>query len=117
MTQITDDEIEALKVDADYERIWLSPNCEDNSERTWCGEPQGDCGDCDTKETEYVRADLYEQLRARLKQAEAERDEAWNEAVEFAVNAVPTDAGFNFYDGNMDMICRGIEALRREVKP
>lgn len=72
------------QLDANHERIWLSPRCDD--ERTWCKDNVFDtCSACGQRAVEYIRADLAAahpstggEGGVRVKGLE----EAWRELVE-----------------------------------
>jgi hypothetical protein len=54
---------------ADYETIWLSPDC-GGAEREWCSDNVWDeCDECGAKPTEYMRADVARQRIAELERA------------------------------------------------
>ena len=62
----------------DHERIWLEPKCTQESPdgRSWCKDDVwGECDECGTKPTEYIRKDIPEAsiaaLEARVTELEA----------------------------------------------
>ena len=65
--------------DIDHERIWLQPPCcAEYEERLWCQDAMNDC-DEGNPDTEYVRADLYESLQARVVELGAMLEEAYED--------------------------------------
>lgn len=75
--------------DQTHERIFLSPPCCSEEETYWCQDRIDECN-CDEPcgDIEYVRADLYEALQARIDELEGDIKDAmgWNWLDDDALN-------------------------------
>lgn len=62
--------------------------------------------------TEYVRADIHAAMQARAETAEAERDTAWSDAIEAAIDRI--DGSWTWDDA--DFMAEVYDDLRRNLK-